>query len=247
MTSPSPPFETVFHASGLVEWQSPIPGHGWAGLPVPQEGPLTEADLHLLRLAWELAPVDGVRAVVLPDHEVIGRYAEDRSLPERVLSHLPDPGRGADPDADGPTSTRSEDSGPPTGGWRLVRVDRFGDLVELFSFANREALGIRLGVLTVGDLAGLALAVDGLVRSDGRDPPGGELWAWGTLTTPGESGHAGFRLRLGGLDRSSLEARLAERATRLAADRSLLASGRRQDRRRVLDGLLGTGRGSFGA
>lgn len=142
------PFSGAQDQGRSLCWTAPSPGRAWCPLP-DQVGPLVEADLYLLRLAWDLTPEDGAQLWLVPASEVAARYAEHEELARVEL----EAGWGL-----GPEGQRVATPGPAL----LVRPKRFGDLVEVFSFENRDEAGVTLGFVACPDLAALGQCVDAL-------------------------------------------------------------------------------------
>lgn len=207
----------------LVRWSAGAPGRGWSPLPPEHQGPLTPEDLYLLRLAFDLTPEAGSFLAVLEDHEVQRQYAEKESL-----ARLPCP-----------LGFRLGPEGPQRDapGGLLVRPVRFGQLVEMASFANRGEQGLALGVFVVPGPEAMALLVEGLARPDEADVSPHTL-AWGGLETAGPARRAGFWLVPGSLPASRLQAHVAGAGAALEADARELAAGDARTARRLVARLL---------
>lgn len=220
------PTPTLASAPGRVVWTAGRIGRDWFPWD-GQVGPLTEADLLLLRTLDDLLPADGTFLATFPDHEVLGAYAARAELGLEPL----------------PTAWVAGDAGLERRGepCMLVQPKRFGDLVELFAFANRDGAGIGFNVFLVADQARLPDLVAVLRRLPGTPAdPTPHVHAWGLVETPGPTRTARLVLETAPGREAGLAAGLAGALeARLEAARALGPSPAPADRRRYLHRLLG--------
>ncbi len=205
-----------------LNWSAGSLGRGWSPLPEAGEGPLTEEDLYLWRFPYDLQTDTGSLFVLLEDHPTLRHYvAKDQLAFVEVAQGFDLKGN------------RTE-----TGGL-FLRPHRFGQLVELVSFAGRAETGVSaLVCLVPDDSTGSLLGQE--VAGEGSLSLASFTQLYGQVRTPGPETEASLELYAGDLhaqDQNLIEA-FQRFEKRLEEDAATLVTGDRTQQRRILHRLL---------